>query len=510
MVRLTGKTLGIDDVVAVARHGAKVALAQAALRRVGRSHAFIVRVASTQVIYGVNTGFGPMADRAVEPEQLEALQRNLVRSHACGAGAEMPREVVRAAMLARLNTLLRGDSGVSVELVRRLARLLNEDCLPVLYERGGVGASGDLIQLAHMALGLIGEGYVYLRGRRMSARAAHKALRLSPLVLGPKEGLALINGTSCMTGVAALAVFDASNVIGATVRASAVALEAAEAFADSLAPALHAARPHRGQGEVAVLLRSLVRGSKKIRTRGEFQRLKPSGARLSRLAQDVYSLRCAPQIVGPALETLREVRRVVEIELNSATDNPLIDTAHGEVMHGGNFHGEYVAAGMDKLKAAVTKLALMSERRLNFFLHEKLNGLYPPFLNVSRPGLTLGLQGVQFVATSTTALCQTLSYPHALHSISTNADNQDVVSMGADAAVIARTVVAHTALVCAIELVALSQAAALRPAGLSAQGKSLVRRVRAIVAPVNTDRPLFEDIQKLAEAVRLGEFSLTL
>lgn len=513
MVRLTGKDLSIGQVAAVAA-GERVALDPAALARAKRSHRLLQQAAKQRIIYGVNTGFGPMADRLVGAGELAELQQNLVRSHACGAGPLVSDEYVFAAMVVRLNTLLRGDSGVSTSLLRLLAACINARLAPAIPERGGVGASGDLIQLSHIALALIGEGSVSLRGRPMSAAAAFKRLKLRPHVLGPKEGLALINGTSFMTGVAALALCEAEAVVGAALRASALALEAAGAFSDALAPALHAARPHLGQQQVAKELRRLTAGSKLLTTRAVFERRRAPGARtegLERVAQDVYSLRCVPQLLGPVLETLQEARRMLAIELNSATDNPLVGPK-GEMLHGGNFHGEYVAGAMDTLKRAMVKVSMLCERRLNYFLHEKLNGQYPPFLNLGTPGLTLGLQGLQFVATSTAALNQTLGYPASLHSVPSNADNQDLVSMGADAALLCAKVVRNAALVAAIELAALSQALAIsaRESAASKQGRALLRQIRGVVKPVRVDRPLSGDIQKLAAALSRGEFSLSL
>ncbi len=506
---LTGKNLTIAALNAIAR-GAKVKISQAALRRAGRSKEFLDREARKRIIYGVNTGFGPMASRLIGKDDLGALQYNLVRSHACGAGEPVADEYVLAAMVVRLNTLLRGDSGVTASLLHLLAKLINARFAPVVPEHGGVGASGDLIQLSHIALGLIGEGEVRLRGRRMSAKRALQKLNLKPHRLGQKEGLALINGTSFMAGVAALVAHEGRQILAIAVRASALALEAVGAFDDSLAPYLHAARPHPGQGEVARLLRALTKGSKLLRPRQAFehsQALEEGTVDLERKAQDVYSLRCAPQILGPMLETLRMVEHTIEVEINSATDNPLIDAGAGRVLHGGNFHGEYIAAAMDNLKLSLAKLSVLCERRLNFFLHDKVNGIFPPFLNTGTPGLTLGLQGLQFVATSTAAQNQTLAYPHSLHSIPSNADNQDVVSMGADAALFAACTAANTALVVAIELAALSQAFAITKGErrASPQGRGLIGAIRNRVKTVAEDRPLWRDMQNLAGAVRRGE-----
>lgn len=498
---LTGKTLTPRDVVAASR-GLKVTLAPGALARARRSKAALERMANKEAIYGVNTGFGPMASHIIPARDLQALQANLVRSHAAGAGAPVPAEWVRAAMVVRLNTLLKGYSGVSEKLLLRLRDCINADIAPIVPERGGVGASGDLVQLAHIALGLMGEGEVFYKGRRMNADKALRAARIASHTLEVKEGLALINGTSYMTAVACFVATDARRTIGAALRAGALALEAAHAFSDALAPALHAARPHDGQRRVAAVLRSLTAGSKLFRSRAAFMRSHRLSAQIQALdhaAQDVYSLRCIPQIMGPLLETLQETERVLEIELNAATDNPLI-SAEGAFLHGGNFHGEYVAAAMDKLKAGLIKLSILSERRLNFFLNESVNKRFAPFLNLGTPGLTLGLQGLQFTATSTVARNQSLAYPHSLHSIPSNADNQDVVSMGADAAHAAAAAGENTRLVLAIECIALGQA--LECSGekrlLSPAAKTFLGGIQKACPPVRADRPLSAAITKTA------------
>lgn len=512
MVRtLTGKSLTVQDVVAIGQ-GGNIALSSAALSRAKRSKRFLDSVVGSRVMYGVTTGFGPMASRLVGQGDVATLQRNLIVSHACGAGEPLPDEYVLGSMAVRLNTLLRGDSGVSIELLERIARLINARFAPIVPEHGGVGASGDLTQLAHIALGIIGEGDVRLKGERMSAKDALAKLKLGPHVLQAKEGLALINGTSCMAAIGAYTLIKAQYLFSAEVKASTLALEASKAFSDSLSPFLHVTRPHPGQGAVAAAMRALLRGSKLLSSRKEFEHSKAPGKHtvlMRRSAQDVYSIRCSPQILGPILETLRHVEKTLTIELNSATDNPIIDARNKEALHGGNFHGEYVAAAMDTLKRSIIKLSMLSERRLNYFLHDTLSG-YAPFLNMGTPGLTLGLQGLQFTATSTVAHNQSLGYPHSLHSIPSNADNQDIVSMGADAALIAKRVIDNSSIVVAIELAALSQAMALQKGEqrASAQAKKLLKRIRSNFPLVLRDRSLEQDIRTLASAVSRGEFGI--
>ena len=498
---LTGRSLTHEGVVAIAR-GRRVAIAPRALRRAQRSKASLERLQERQAIYGVNTGFGPMASHIIPVQDLQALQLNLVRSHAAGAGEAVPKEWVRAAMVVRLNTLLLGYSGVSSALLMRLRDLLNKDVVPVVPEHGGVGASGDLIQLAHIALGLIGEGEVFYKGRRMSAQRALRAARIAPYVLEAKEGLALINGTSYMTGVACLVLSDARATLSTALRAGALALEAVHGFSDALSPALHAARPHEGQVRVAALLRALTKGSKLMRSRAAFMRAhgpKSAVQALDHAAQDVYSLRCLPQIAGPVLESLWAAERTVGVELNAATDNPLV-TARGEFLHGGNFHGDAIAVAMDTLKIGLIKLSLLSERRLNFLLNSAVNRRFLPFLNLGVPGLTLGLQGLQFTATSTAARNQSLGYQHSLHTIPSNADNQDVVSMGADAAHTALAVAQNSRIIVAIECIALGQALAQSKEAklLGAESRRFLRDIQKICPPVRADRPLWNAISKTA------------
>lgn len=505
VLTLTGRNLTIEQVEGASRGMLRVVLSPAALKRARRSKRLLDNEAKKRIIYGVNTGFGPMASRLVGSDDLAVLQRNLVRSHACGAGEPVPEEYALAAMVIRLNTLLRGDSGVSAPLLERLRDFINLQLVPVIPEHGGVGASGDLIQLSHIALALIGEGEVFYKGVRTDTKSALTRARVLPYTLEPKEGLALINGTSFMSAVACLNAAQAHRLFSAGLRASALALEAAAAFDDSIEKALHMMRPHPGQKAAAHILRKLTKNSTLLRSRSEFERshsIEEDVREIPGRTQDVYSLRCAAQILGPMLETFSHTCRTLTVEINATTDNPLIDSRTGRVLHGGNFHGEYVAVAMDSLKVALTKLSMLSERRLNFFLHDKLSGL-APFLNKGTPGLTLGLQGLQFTATSTTAHNQSLSYPHALHSIPSNGDNQDVVSMGADAALLTARVARNTSIVLAAEQIALSQAFSLTclESGASPEARSLLQSIRRIARPVEEDRPLYKELDLLAAAI---------
>ncbi len=335
-----------------------------------------------------------------------------------------------------------------------------------------------------------------------------KKLGIAPHKLVPREGLALINGTAVMTGIAALLITWAEQVVDLSTRTGALALELVNALSDAFSEGLHAVRPHKGQVEIARRLRMLIGSSELLRDRRDLQ---------SRVAvhdddvhvapeaiQEFYSLRCIPQILGPVLDIVRKVQGDVSVELNSVTDNPIIDLEDQMFLHGGNFHGDTIATAVDQLKIGMVKLTLLSERRVNFFLNKNVNQMFPAFLNRGTPGVTLSLQGVQFVATSTTAQSQSLAFPHSLHSISTNADNQDVVSMGTDAALIANKVIDNAFTVLSIEMIALAQAVEILGVEkrLSPASRMLYRKVRAVVPEVVKDRSFTGELNALAAAVR--------
>ena len=301
---------------------------------------------------------------------------------------------------------------------------------------------------------------MFHKGERQATRAVFKKLRIARYKLKPKEGLSLINGTSMMAGIASLLCIEAERLISIAIRNGACALESVHSFDDSFSARLHELRPHHGQQAVAKMLRTLTATSALLRDRKKFQEsflVTKETHTIPESVQEVYSFRCIPQVIGPIVDILRKVAGEVTIEINSVTDNPIVDRAGGAFLHGGNFHGDYIAAGMDQLKAGIVKLTMLSERRTNFFLHDAINRSFPPFLNLKKPGLTMGLQGLQFVATSTTARSQTLAFPQYVHSIPTNADNQDIVSMGTDAAIIAAEVIENAYIVLSIEMVTLSQ-----------------------------------------------------
>lgn len=509
---LDGTKLKIDDIYRfVYDKNATVEISSEALLSVKKSNEFLRSEMEKKVIYGVNTGFGPMASFIVGKGDLKQLQINLVRSHATGAGEYITDEFVLAAMIVRLNTLLRGYSGVSPELLFQLRNYINHRIIPLVPEHGAVGTSGDLVQLAHIAITIIGEGEVSYQGKHMKTEAALKEVKMKPHVLQPKEGLALINGTAMMAGISSLLCVRVDRIVAIEARLGALALELIHGYDDSITEKLHELRPHRGQRMIAKQLRSLLRTSTLISKRSELQKeVKINGEvhKIDEDVQNVYSMRCIPQILGPVFDTLGKTFKDVETEINSVTDNPIVDWKGKRFIHGGNFHGDYVAVAIDQLKAGVAKLSLLAERRTNYFLSEKLNGLFPPFLNLKTPGLTLGLQGLQFVATSTAAQNQTLAFPHNVHSISTNAANQDVVSMGTDAALFAHKVIENTYIILAVEFIALLQAMDFVNAekDFSEASQEMYKVGRKVTAKVLEDRILNKDVEKVVEFLKTSPF----
>ncbi len=498
---IDGNHLTIEDIREfVCNQNMFVEVSSTAYERVQKGKRFLDLEADRgRILYGINTGFGPMASHIINSDQMAELQENLIRSHAVGMGEPIPDEYVLATMIVRLNTLAKGFSGVSLELIRQLEIFITHRIIPIVPEHGAVGTSGDLVQLAHIALALIGEGEVRHHGIRRSTSDVLAELGITPHMLQLKEGLALINGTSAMTGVATHVSAHANRLLSVSVRLGALALEVVDAFDDSISEYLHIIRPHRGQGMIARVLRSIVSSSQLLKNRDTFKKsgvMKSKVEEINEEVQEVYSLRCIPQILGPIFDTFKKVRGEVEIEMNSVTDNPIIEWEHKKFLHGGNFHGDYIATGMDQLKAAMTKLTMLAERRTNFFLHDAVNQRFPPFMNLQTPGLTLGLQGLQFVATSTTAQSQSLAFPHTIHSIPTNGDNQDVVSMGFEAAMFAAHVAENAYIVLAIELITLAQAVDYLniEQKLSRESRMLFRVLRDIFPKITEDRVIVHEL----------------
>ncbi|MCV2485715.1 aromatic amino acid ammonia-lyase [Flavobacterium sp. SH_e] len=480
----------------------KVAISDVVLNRVNESFNFLKEFSGNKVIYGVNTGFGPMAQYRIKESDQIQLQYNLIRSHSSGTGKPLNAECAKAAILARLNTLSLGNSGVHSSVIHLMAELINRDITPLIFEHGGVGASGDLVQLSHLALVLIGEGEVFYKGERRSTAEVFEIEGLKPIQVEIREGLALINGTSVMTGIGVVNVHYAKKLLDWSLKASCAINELVQAYDDHFSEELNQTKRHKGQQEVAERMRQNLSDSTLIRKREDHLY---SGENTEEIfkekVQEYYSLRCVPQILGPVLETINNVASILEDEFNSANDNPIIDVKNKHVYHGGNFHGDYISLEMDKLKIVITKLTMLAERQLNYLLNSKINEILPPFVNLGTLGFNFGMQGVQFVATSTTAENQMLSNPMYVHSIPNNNDNQDIVSMGTNAAVITSKVIENSFEVLAIELITIVQAIDYlkQKDQISSTTKKWYDDIRNIIPEFKEDQVMYPFVQKVKD-----------
>lgn len=500
MIQIGGKRLTSADFFQVLFNNAPVQLQSEALEKVKANFSFLQAYSKDKIIYGINTGLGPMAQYKISEDDQRQLQYNLIRSHSAGSGEIFSLELSRATMLARLNSLMQGASGIHAQAVEILEQLLNKNIGVCIFQRGGVGASGDLVQLAHLALNLIGEGEVLKGGKLISAKEIFAAEKIKPLQIFLREGLALMNGTSAMTGVGMVNLLHAKKLLNISVMLSSVTNELMKSFDDHFSLELNGVKHHAGQQKIAAGMQQFLSDSKLIRKRPEhLYHRKIEEAVFTDKVQEYYSLRCVPQILGPVYDTIVNAEMVLENEVNSVNDNPVIDHKREMVYHGGNFHGDYVALEMDKLKTVITKLCMLSERQLNYLLNDKLNQKLPPFINLGKLGLNFGMQGMQFTATSTTAENQTLSYPMYLHSISNNNDNQDIVSMGCNAALITRKVIDNTFDVLAIQCIALVQAIDYLKchSRLSSSTHKLYNEMREFAPAFVEDEPKYNMLQQV-------------
>ena len=507
-ISLDGECLTIEDVVAVAEgwlvpEGIHVKIAAEAQEKIQRARRAVEEfIERGEIIYGVTTGFGAFKDKVISPEQTEELQRNLLMSHAAGVGDPLDEATVRALMLIRANTLAKGHSGIRLENLEALLALLNRGVHPVIPAKGSLGASGDLAPLAHMSLVLIGEGEAFYRGERMPGAEALCRADLTPVKLGAKEGLALINGTAVMAAIGALTTWRAECLSRLADIAGALSLEALHGVPWAFDERIHAVRPHRHQMDCAAHLRRLIEGS-------EFLRFNDSSH-----VQDAYTLRCIPQVHGAVRAAVSHARQVMEIELNSATDNPLVffeDDGRAICLSGGNFHGEPLALVMDYLAIALTELGNISERRLARLLDETSNqGTLPAFL-VKRGGLNSGFMLVQYTAAALASENKVLAHPASVDTIPTSANIEDHVSMGCTAARQAREVLENTESILALELFAAAQGIDFRREMLGGDprlGKGTAvayELIRQRVPFLEQDAIMYPYIEAVCELVRSGE-----
>ena len=496
-LRLDGASLTVADLLAVAEGARPVALAAEARARMQSTRDVVEGIAARgEVVYGVTTGFGKLSDIAIPADQLAQLQVNLVRSHAVGVGPRLARAEVRAMMLLRANVLAKGFSGARPALAELLCGMLNADCWPDVPEQGSVGASGDLAPLAHLALALLGEGMLNHPGGRGPAAEVLQAHGLAPVQLGPKEGLALINGTQAHTAVAALALVQAHRCWDAAHAAGAMTLEALLGTPVAFDARIHDARGQAGQRESAARLRALLADSE----------IRESHREDDPRVQDAYALRCMPQVHGPVNEAIRFAEGLIAAELNAATDNPLVFD-DGTMLSGGNFHGQAVAMALDVLGIAMTNLAVMSERRIDRLVNPTENEGLPPFLTATA-GVSSGFMMAQVTAAAITSECKGLAHPASVDSIPTDGSKEDVVPMAMGAAIKLRRILHNVRHVLGVELMCGAQGIDYRrPLRAGTGVERAYAAVRARVPRLSEDRVLGPDIETLAEAVGAGAFA---
>ena len=489
---LTGDDLTVEDVWAVAVNGRPAALGDAAVEKMTRSRGMLDELRGEHT-YGVNTGFGRFVSESIPDEQAEELQLRLLRSHACGVGQPYPDEVVRAAMLLRANAIAKGYSGARVQTVELLLAALAGGIVPYVPARGSVGASGDLAPLAHLALPLVGEGEAFLDGRRMPGAEALAAVGLQPVRLQAKEGLSLINGTQFMCAMASLALVRARRLALAADIACSMSLEALQGSLTSFHPAIHEARPHAGQMASATNVRTLLDGSAILESH-----------RWCDKVQDAYSLRCAAQVHGASRDLLDYVERTIAIEINAATDNPLVLLDEREIVSNGNFHGQPVAFALDSLVLAAAELANISERRVERMVNPNLSDGLPAFLT-REGGINSGMMILQYVSAALVSENKSLAHPASVDSIPTSAGQEDHVSMGNAAGLKAMQVIANAEHSLAIELIAGAQAVEFLAPLEPGRGVAAARaHVRILSERLREDRSLSADIERVAVSISDG------
>ncbi len=489
-VVIDGTNLTIEDVVKVARHNESVELSETSLDGILSSRDVIERaVKEGRTIYGVNTGFGDLSDVCIESKDLAKLQVNLIRSHSAGIGPPFSMEVVRGMLLLRANALAKGFSGVRLDVIELLIDMLNAGVTPVVPQQGSVGSSGDLAPLAHMALVMIGEGEAYYKGERIDGGKALSRAGIKPLVLQAKEGVALINGTQPMCAVGSIVVYDALTLLKDACIAASMSLEALKGTRAALDERIHSVRRHEGQTDVARAMLEILGDSEINQSHADCG-----------VVQDAYSLRCIPQVLGASLDTIRYAQNILKIEINSATDNPLVFSKSDDVVSGGNFHGQPIALAMDFVGIALSEIANISERRVNRLVNPNLSGL-PAFLT-TEGGLESGLMIAQYTAAALVSENKVLAHPASVDSIPTSADQEDHVSMGAIAARKAAQILDNVKNVIAIEYMCAAQGLSLLlPLQPSEPLKLAFEVIREVVPKLDDDRPLHPDIDRIREKI---------
>lgn len=491
---IDGEHLTIENVVDVARKGFTVELSDEAVCKIKESRNYVDELVKKEaIVYGITTGFGKFSDIFISQKDTEELQRNLIVSHSCSLGDPLPEETVRGVMLLRANALAKGYSGIRLETVNTLLDMLNKGVHPIIPEKGSLGASGDLAPLANMVLVMLGEGEAIYKGKRMPGKEAMDKAAIEPVILTSKEGLALINGTPVMASIATLVLFDAINLIKTADIISSMTLEALKGIRDAFDELVHKARGQKGQINTAKNILKIIEGSSLTTRQGEIR------------VQDAYTLRCIPQIHGASRDAINYVKDIISIELNAATDNPLIFPKEDKVISGGNFHGQPLALAMDFLGIALSELANVSERRIERLVNPQLNDL-PAFLT-KRGGVNSGFMIAQYSAASMVSENKILAHPASVDSIPSSANQEDHVSMGTTAARKASLIIDNVQKVIAIEAFAASQAISFRENSILGKGtKKVYDEIRKYVPAVEEDRIMYIDIEKLDKMIKEGIF----
>jgi len=511
---LNGGELDFDNVITVARENTHVLLSKESKKKIELSRAMVDSfVEDEKIVYGVTTGFGPFVSVLIPKKYQTQLQENLIRSHSANVGPLFSIEETRAAMLLRANAFSLGYSGIRLETVELLIAMLNKKIHPCIPQWGSVGASGDLTPSSHIALSLMGEGMVEYNGKKIPTKKAFKLAGLTPVTFKAKEGLALINGTTMMTGVGSLQVSDTWNLVKMADIISAFSIEVLGGSMEPFLLRAHMAKPHPGQIKVVKNLNALLKDSKLVRTSKDLQKIQKklqhdvkrngdvydSGIHV----QDVYSLRATPQILGAVRDALTYVSQQIETEMNSANDNPLFFPDLGISYQGAHFHGQPVAIPMDVLSIALTEIGILSERRLNKILDPVRNAGLSAFLARGKSGLRCGLEGAQYIATSLVAECRTICNPASIQSIPSNGENQDVVSMGLIAARKARDIKEKIEYILAVELMAVCEGMEERDKSkMSSAAKLVYDEVRQVVSPYNKDTVMHEKLEVVRNIIK--------
>lgn len=493
-VIINGNDLTLQEVINVSRNNYEVEISQEAEKRINKSREIVDRiVAENRVIYGITTGFGKFSDVSISGEDCKTLQRNLIISHACGFGDNLDTDIIRAIILLRANALSKGYSGIRLSTVKTLVAMLNKGVHPCIPEKGSLGASGDLAPLSHMVLPMLGEGEAEYKGKILSGKAAMEAAGIPIIELIAKEGLALINGTQVMTAIGALALWDGINLIKNADIAASLTVEALRGVKDAFDIRTHSIRPHEGQLATAKNILSLVDGSSLITSQGEVR------------VQDAYTLRCIPQIHGASKDALNYVKHKVEIEINAVTDNPIV-MEDGDVISGGNFHGQPMALAFDFLGIAMSELANVSERRLERLINYQLNDL-PAFL-VKHGGLNSGFMITQYAAAALVSENKILAHPASVDSIPSSANQEDHVSMGTIAARKARDIIRNVERVLSTEILAACQAIDFRSDYTLGKGSAIAyKKVRDVVNFIENDVVMYKEIDKVTDLVQSGKLA---